>query len=185
MNPVEKTRIHAVVSGSFRKHLPVIQKIVQALRGADIEVLAPRGTVVASDDGMFVLLENDDSQKSPARLEEDYLEAIMNADMHFIANVDGYIGQSAGAEMAFAILHAKPVYRLVGDMCFSDNIPETVRKLLIANSAEQCSLSEIYRIHFLFKKHVGANRPLSEDDQSVLLSFVNDLINELKMSYGA
>lgn len=60
----------------------------------------------------FARLDADDAQKNPEQLEREFLADLAQSDLHVIANVDGYIGQSALIEMGFSVGQGRPIFTL-------------------------------------------------------------------------
>ena len=107
-NSKQNCEIFAVVSGSFRRFLPEIQKVVGGLTRLDITVLSPKVAKPISDVNGFVILEKD--KGSPGQIEKKHLSAILRSDFLYVVNPGGYIGPSVALEIGYALSHRIPVY---------------------------------------------------------------------------
>lgn len=114
----------AVISGSFRKHMEQIGKILDNFERANIKVLAPATGEVINPDEPFVLLVTDDPNKPSHKLEMDFMREIRRADFLYVADIGGYIGESAATEMAYARLKNLPIVVAEQIKTFSDAIPK-------------------------------------------------------------
>ena len=98
------------IIGSFRKQMEDIQRAKQIFLDKGFEVLVPKSTAISgSKDVSFVLLDTDKSQ-SPRELEKDYLKALLNSDVVYCCNSNGYIGGTAMFELGYLIAKGQEVY---------------------------------------------------------------------------
>lgn len=187
MNLEEKLNIiecsETVVSGSFRKHMEQIGKALENFENADVKVLAPATKEALNPNEEFIILATDDPDKPPNRLEMDFMREIHKADFLYVADVGGYVGQSAATEMAYARLKNLPVVVAEVVEKFSDEIPEKARELLRNIISGVLPISDISKekIVDLKQKLIGQEPTnLSDEESRVLQSLVKKLLKDLK-----
>lgn len=187
MNPEEKLSAikppETVVSGSFRKHMEQIGRVLESFERADVKVLAPATKEAVNPDEEFVILATDDPEKPPYRLEIDFMWEIRKADFLYVADVDGYVGQSAATEMAYARLKNLPVVVAEAIKSFSSEIPEEAQELLKRIASEILPISDISKEKIAeLKQKIAGLEPesLSEEESRVLQSLVKKLLKDLK-----
>ncbi|HEX4114724.1 MAG TPA: hypothetical protein VHY18_02500 [Solirubrobacteraceae bacterium] len=99
----------AVICGSFRREVAVLQADFQELEATGCEVLSPRDVrFVAEVDG-FVLAEHELDQ-APEAIEHRHLESLRQADFVWLHAPAGYVGASAAMELGIAGELGLPVY---------------------------------------------------------------------------
>ena len=187
MNPEEKInaieRPETVVSGSFRKHMEQIGKVLESFEKAGVKVLAPATKEAVNPDEEFIILATDDPDKPPHKLEMDFMREIREADFLYVADVDGYVGQSAATEMAYARLKNSPVVAAEIIKSFSDEIPEEAQKLLRKIVSDTLPISDISKGRIAeLKQKLTELEPtsLTEGESRILSSLVKKLLKDLK-----
>lgn len=100
------------IIGSFRKQMNEIRDAKETFEKYGFQVLVPKSTTISGDnDESFIFLDTD-TQKEPRKLEKDYLEALLQSDIVYCCNKDGYIGKSAMFELGYLIAKGAMVYFL-------------------------------------------------------------------------
>jgi len=139
-------QMETVISGSFRKYLAEIKKVVQSFGEAGITVLAPNvGEGAVNPDEEFIVLAEDDPTKPERKLEMEFLEKIRKASFLYVADVGGYVGRSAATEMAFARLNNVPVLTAEPIESFSSDIDSAALRYLRHTVKDVLPVSEIKR----------------------------------------
>ena len=172
-----------VVSGSFRKHMEQIGKVLESFERADVKVLAPATKETVNPNEDFVILVTDDPGKPPHKLEMDFMREIRKADFLYVANVDGYVGQSAATEMAYARLKNLPVVAAEVIKSFSSEIPEEAQELLRRIISDTLSISDISKEKIAeLKQKLTELEPVSltEGESRILSSLIKKLLKDLK-----
>lgn len=145
----KRQELTSVISGSF-KFKPEIDAAHEEFRDHDVIVLAP-------DQGWLYLprhrlqIFNPDRQFRPLPTEQDmsireiedtFLQHLRSADLVYLFNFGGYVGNSMAFELGFAIALQKPVYALeplafeemeVDDIATRQLLRETVRVMPISD----------------------------------------------------
>ena len=113
------------IIGSFSKQMQDIARAKRVFEQNGFNVLAPIDTEVSNERSTqgFLVLEKD-AQKRPRDLEHSYLSALLNCDVVYVCNRDGYIGKSAMFEIGFLMYPQKtdiifqemPTEELIVDM---------------------------------------------------------------------
>ncbi|OGD08322.1 hypothetical protein A2397_03775 [Candidatus Amesbacteria bacterium RIFOXYB1_FULL_44_23] len=176
-------RLEIVVSGSFRRHMEQIGKVLENFEKAEVKVLAPATKEALNPDEEFIILATDDPDKPPHRLEMDFMREIHKVDFLYVANVGGYVGQSAATEMAYARLKNLPVVVAEVVEKFSDEIPEEAQELLRRVISGVLPISDISKekIADLKQKLISQDPSnLSEGESRILQSLVKKLLKDLK-----
>lgn len=104
-------KLKVTLSGSFRKHLGEIVKIIAEFSELDVEILSPAFTTPKNPDDEFVLFFGEDSE-DPKILEANHLNAIEKSDFLYLVNPGGYLGKSANLELGYALAFGKPIFSL-------------------------------------------------------------------------
>lgn len=172
-----------VVSGSFRKHMEQIGEALDSFERAGIKVLAPTTKEAVNPDEEFIILATDDPSEPPHKLEMDFMRQIRKADFLYVANVDGYVGQSAATEMAYARLKGLPVVVAEAIKTFPSEITEEAQELLRKIVTVNLGISEITkeRVRELKQEFLNLETPnLTEEETRLLQALVKKLLRDLK-----
>jgi len=172
-----------VISGSFRKNMEQIGKALEGFEKADVKVLAPTTKEAVNPDEEFIILATDDPNKPPHKLEMDFMREIRKADFLYVANVDGYVGQSAATEMAYARLKNLPVVVAEVIKTFSSEIPEEAQELLRKTIAGTLGISDISKEKIAELKQGFSNLDtpnLTEKETRILQALIKKLLKDLK-----
>jgi len=187
MNPEEKISTikspETVVSGSFRKHMEQIGKAIDSFESSGVRVLAPTTKEMINPDEEFVILTTDDPEKPPHKLEMDFMREIRKADFLYVVDVDGYVGQSAATEMAYARLKNLPIIVAEDIKSLSGEIPGETQEIIKSIVSAVLPISNISRekIDELRQRITGLQfKSLSEKDRQILNSFLKVLLRDLK-----
>jgi hypothetical protein len=115
--------LKATVSGSFRRYMPAVQDAVYALTEMGIKVLSPADPRVVDQFGDFLFVASD-KLRSIGLVQRRHFAAIAASDFVWLVSEDGYVGNSASAEIGYALAVGVPVY--------TDQAPDdlTIRQLL-------------------------------------------------------
>ena len=101
--------LRATVSGSFRRYMPAIQEAVCSLTEFGVQVLSPADPRVVDQFGDFVFVASD-KLRSIGLVQRRHFAAIAASDFVWLVSEDGYVGNSASAEIGYAIAVGVPVY---------------------------------------------------------------------------
>ncbi len=172
-----------VISGSFRKHMEQIGKALDGFGKANVKVLAPTTREAINQDEDFIILATDDPSKPPHKLEMDFMREIRKADFLYVADVDGYVGQSVATEMAYARLKNLPVVVAEVIKTFSSEISEEAQELLKKTVAGTLGISDISKekIVELKQSFSSLDMPnLTEEETRILQTLIKKLLKDLK-----
>lgn len=179
----EGANMETVVSGSFRKHMEQVGMIIENFRNADVKVLAPATQEVINPDDEFVILATDDQKRPPHKLEMDFMREMRKADFLYVADVGGYVGQSAATEMAYARLKRLPIVATGEVRSFSDQIPEEARSILLSAISKILPMSDISKERIMkLKEELNKSNTseLSKEESRILLLMIKKLLNDLE-----
>jgi nucleoside 2-deoxyribosyltransferase len=101
--------LKATVSGSFRKHMPEVYRVVSRLESEGVQVLSPADCRIVDEHDGFVFLASD-PWRTIKLVEDRHLRAICASDFLFIVCPEGYVGNSTAFEIGAANARGVPVY---------------------------------------------------------------------------
>lgn len=128
------------IIGSFKKQMDDIQRAKKVFLNKGFKVLAPASTTISGEKNIsFVLLDSDNPNKSPRELENDYVKALLDSDVVYCCNRDGYIGGTAMFELGYLIAMGQEVY-------FQERPKEELICSLITNKYNICSPERLCEI---------------------------------------
>lgn len=176
--------MYVAISGSFRKHLNELKLVVSKFESEGISVLCPQTTNSVNPKAKFIVLTSDDPLLSNCKLEMNYMRKIGASYFHYICNLNGYVGLSVAAEMAYSILKGIPIIMSEEIKNFSTDIPPKAHKILKSiginiicvddisvSNIQNCRDTIVYKQEFI-----------SKDDTLILLSLIRNLIKQLSTS---
>jgi len=172
-----------VISGSFRKHMEQIGKALEGFEKADVKVLAPTTKEAINPDEEFIILATDDPNKPPHKLEMDFMREIRKADFLYVVDVDGYVGQSAATEMAYARLKNLPIVVAEIIKTFSSEISEEAQEILRKTAAGTLGISDISKEKIAELKQNFSNleaQNLTKKETMALQALIKKLLKDLK-----
>lgn len=175
------TEIQIVISGSFRKHLHEIGQCHANFQKSNVKVLAPITEEAVNKNANFVYLTSDDPGKSADILEADFMAKITQANFLYLANVGGYVGQSAATEIAVALMSGIPIVATEEIKVFSGDIPSPAQKLIKKSISKFLPIKEINLEH-VSRLNLSTFKPIhfSISDKNLLQSLINNLLESLK-----
>lgn len=162
----DKKEIFAVVSGSFGKFLPEIEKIINSLIGIGVTILSPKSTTPVSNINGFVRLNID--KGTPLQIETKHLSAITKCDFLYVVNPDGYIGNSVWFEIGYAFSNNIPIY--------SSHAPsdEVFKDIIQTNNNLKRIKHDVYNHKIKLKKTVLKPSPTLENLQDYVSSIIKE-----------
>jgi hypothetical protein len=176
--------LKVVISGSFKKHLSELEFVVSKFKSQGIKVLGPLTTRPVDPKAEFVILSSDNPLLSNCKLEINYMRQIGISDFHYIYDLNGYIGYSVAAEMAYAKIKGIPIIMSEEIKVFSVDIPIEAHKVLRFIGREIISVNDIstYSIQRCQEKFLSKPEPISKSDRFILSSLVKGLLKNLAAS---
>ncbi len=181
--PTGVENVETVVSGSFRKYMEQIGQALEAFKKADVKVLAPATKEAVNPEESFIILATDDPNKPPHKLEMDFMREIRKADFLYVADVEGYVGESAATEMAYARLKGLPVIIAEEIKTFSREISEEAQELLKKATSGVLPIADISKEKIAELKEGLAGLEtldLTKQESNVLLSLIKKLLRNLE-----
>lgn len=107
--PPAHRRLSATVSGSFHRALTEVQSVVAELTERNVRVLSPTDPREVGTFADFIYVASDAS-RAVKQIQDRHFAAIAASDLLWLCAPDGYLGNSAAAEIHHANLHAVPVF---------------------------------------------------------------------------
>jgi len=104
-----RRRLTAAVSGSFHCALAEVQSVVAELTERNVRVLSPTDPREVGAFADFIYVASDAS-RAVKQIQDRHFAAIAASDFLWLCAPDGYLGNSAAAEIHHANLHAVPVF---------------------------------------------------------------------------
>lgn len=132
-----KRRIRSQLGGKLSEKDTELFVLKGKLIEAGIDIQFPFGDKIVGDHKGIPVTFVPSRRRSFYDVELAFFEAIKQNPVHIVHNKygrnRGYIGESASMEIAYAILHHRPIVFLYKPAC-SDNVPLPVEKLIRINS---------------------------------------------------
>lgn len=177
-------KLSVAISGSFRKHLNELKLVISKFGLEGIRVLCPLTTNSIDPEAEFVVLASDDPSLPNYKLEMNYMRQIGSSDFHYIYNLNGYIGYSVAAEMAYAKLKGIPIIMSEEIKNFSINIPMEAHRILrsIGETIVYVDNISIDSIRSCQNKILNKKNFISKNDNLILLNLIKALIKQLSAS---
>lgn len=110
-------RLKCVISGSFHKLKPEIDRTIDEFTDLGVKVLAP-------DKGWFIVPQSQrnlpfrplktEIRMTIKEIEEAFLKGIEDSDFLYLVDMHGYVGNSAAFEMGYAFANDIPVFAREG-----------------------------------------------------------------------
>jgi hypothetical protein len=178
MNYQDVVNRELVVSGSFRKHFEHVVGAVEKFKNAGFLVIAPSSLETVDGKADFVFLSGDDQDRPAHDLEMDYMRAIGRSSFLYVINVDGRVGHSAAAEMAYAGIKGIPVLtaEIVSDV--ASELPEGSLDFIRSLAVGVVRLDNINQE--IVSEVLGNRCPILNHDESLMASsIIKGLISSL------
>lgn len=151
------------IIGSFRKHMQEIKNAKQTFEKYGFKVTVPKSTTIAGNtDVSFVLLDTD-TYREPSKLEKDYLKELLEADLVYCCNKDGYIGKTAMFELGYLIAKGAMVY-------FLEQPQEELINDLIADRYTICQPEQLCK-KLLIENEIWKEREWFDSNHGYVSSF--------------
>lgn len=98
------------IIGSFQKYYNEILDIIKMFKQKGLYVLSPKESYISGSVDDFVIFESDRKDFTPAEIQMITLEKIINADVVYVYNPNGYVGKTTCYEIGFCFSQKKPIY---------------------------------------------------------------------------
>jgi hypothetical protein len=117
------------IIGSFTKQMLDIKSAKSTFEKFGLIVTVPKTTDISQERSMsdYLILQSDVSNR-PSELEREYLESLLNSDLVYCCNSNGYIGKTVMFEIGFlwaknktVIFQEKPQDALILDFLTGEN----------------------------------------------------------------
>jgi len=128
--------VESQISGKYSKEESRLFEFRGLLVQSGVSVLFPAGGAVIEDDQEFAITHESELDQSFHKTELDFLHTVRNSPFHIVYNVfkenEGYVGESASIEIAYALTHNKPIV-FVRDPVFAKSVPPEIKDLIFAH----------------------------------------------------
>lgn len=98
------------IIGSFQKNYDDILKLIDYFKRNGLFVLSPKESKISSKLEGFVYFDSDSIDYSPEEIQMITLNKIINADLIYVYNKNGYVGKTTCYEIGFCFSRRKPIY---------------------------------------------------------------------------
>ena len=96
------------ICGSFRKHYKEICEAIKTFEEHGFKVLTPAVDKIKDESADFILFENNDTDNA-RELEKRHIDKLMESDIVYIVNCEGYLGASVMLELGYLLASKKEV----------------------------------------------------------------------------
>lgn len=106
-------KLNCVISGSFEKFKPEIDQTIDTFTDLGVNVLAPdKGWLYVPHQKRSLKFRplKSEIDKTIKEIEDEFLRNLSNSDFLYLVDVGGYVGESSGLELGFAMGSNKPIY---------------------------------------------------------------------------
>lgn len=149
-----KQPIRSQLSGKLSSEDTGLFALKKKLVEAGIEVQFPFGDRIIGEYKGIPVTFTPNRKRSFYDVELAFFQVIRKNPVHIVHNRyggnRGYIGKSASTEIAYAILHHRPIVMLYRPVC-SDGVPAPIKKLIMANARrftiKRIDLLEAKKLH--------------------------------------
>ena len=182
----ENQETEVVVAGSMRKYKEQLDKAIDGFRNSGVKVLAPERSEAINPGEEFILLATNDPKEPWHKIEIEFLKQIRDADFLYVANITGYVGQSAATEMAYARLEEAPIITAEPIQEFGKEVPVDLRELLKSLVVGQLPIDSITKksvneLNESLKTHKFPE--LANEQRRALARMIRPLLRDLKTNY--
>lgn len=98
------------IIGSFQKYYNEILSIIEKFKENGLYVLSPKESYICGKVNDFVLFGSDKKEYTPEEIQMITLEKIINADVVYVYNPNGYVGRTTCYEIGFCFSKKKPLF---------------------------------------------------------------------------
>jgi hypothetical protein len=128
--------VNATVSGSFSRAMGAVQDAVYDLTDAGAQVLSPADPRVVDEFGDFLFVASD-RVRAIRLVQSRHLSAIEASDFVWLVAPEGYVGQSGGMEIGYAVAVGTPVF------CSEVPVDLTMRQYVTPMSSPRAALHAV------------------------------------------
>lgn len=110
---MSERELKCVISGSFDKSKPEIDRAIDEFTELGVKVLAPnKGWLIVSQSQKNIGFRplKTELYMTTKEIEEVFLKGIENSDFLYLVDMHGYVGNSAAFEMGYAFGREIPIY---------------------------------------------------------------------------
>jgi len=126
-------KLETQISGKYSKEEPRLFDFKKSMEEANIKVNYPAGDGVIEDKQDFAITHDSELNRPFHETEIDFLKSIKDTPIHVVFNLfkdkEGYIGESASIEIAYALAHNKPMV-LLRNPVFAEGVPVDIRDII-------------------------------------------------------
>ena len=185
MEKIQNNLSETVISGSLRKHREEIIEVKQNFEKFNIRVLAPKEIEdqIINNGSSFVRFETNDPNLHNSEIEKGFMKNIGESKFLYVANINGYIGKSAGTEIAYAGLKNIPIVLSEKIQQFSEEIPEKAHDIIEKLILDYLPNNNINEKNVKILKEKLENYKsidISPSQKSILLGMIKNLLRELQ-----
>jgi len=98
------------IIGSFQKYYNDVVSLIDFLTDQGLFVISPKRSAVVNKIDDFVILRTDNKEFTPVEIQMITTEKILNADVIYVYNPDGYVGKTTCYELGFFLSRFFPIY---------------------------------------------------------------------------
>jgi len=132
-------RMETQISGKYSKEESRLFDFKKSMEQAGIHVNFPVGDEVIEDEQDFAITHETERDQSFHKTEVDFLRSVKESPVHVVFNIfkenEGFIGESASIEIAYALAHNKPMV-LLRNPIFSETVPDAIKDIIIEKASK-------------------------------------------------
>jgi len=183
-------RIETQISGKYSQEESRLFDFKKLMENAKVHVNYPAGEEII--EGNFAITSENERGQSYDKTELSFLRSVKDTPVHIVYNLfkenEGYIGESASIEVAYALAHNKPLV-LLRDPVFAESVPDEIKEIItqktdkinVAN-LDQFKPEELEKfINELSDKKVDYE--LSDDQKTKCMHYIRHLLKEKRRAW--
>ena len=98
------------IIGSFRKYYKEICEAIDLFENNGVKIMSPQKSFIVNDIDGFVILDTDERQEEPYRIQERVFDNIEKSVAVYVWNPAGYLGNSTCYEIGKVMEKGKPIF---------------------------------------------------------------------------
>ena len=126
-------RMETQISGKYSKEESRLFDFKKLMEQANIKVNYPAGDEIIEDEQGFAITRDDERNQPFDKTEVSFLRSIKETPVHVVFNLfkenEGYIGESASIEIAWALAHNKPLV-LLREPVWTESVPDEIKDII-------------------------------------------------------
>ena len=176
--------IDVLISSSYRKHLEQVKQASFSLSRLGFNVYPKHDAQPVNPGEDFINLTGITEGISKVWIERHFLERIRQTKFIYVVATNGYCGQSASIETAYALAVGKPVILSESVTNFAPEVPQVIVDIIVQANLPEVPIQKLYLLKSDGVQAINDSIALSDKQRRRLFFSVLNLMKQLKSSDG-